>query len=175
MRYHRIPTRLVLSVMLATLVACGSDSPTAPSEAEPTSLVLELSVVPPLGAARTGLDIEGRPPAQNSQVTVMARLTVHGFLTEAAADVRVFDGDTLLHEQALELPLGIPEGGTFDYRNLALQFRYEIRPKDILVIQLSARGRDSDGLEVFASTEVMLTTGNLLRLPAAKTMKHCAY
>ncbi|MCA9732484.1 MAG: hypothetical protein H6696_12870 [Deferribacteres bacterium] len=52
-------------------------------------------------------------------------LSIHGYLTQAYAFSR--------HHQIF----GIPENGTSDYRNMALQFRYDQNNKNIVVIQLS--------------------------------------
>lgn len=54
-----------------------------------------------------------------------SKLAVHGYLSQAYA---VTDGYQLF---------GIPEDGTTDYRNLALQFLYAVDPKDAIVIQFS--------------------------------------
>ena len=51
-------------------------------------------------------------------------LVVHGFLTQAYASS---DGNTIF---------GIPDEGTTDYRNAALQFRYSLTKKDQIVMQL---------------------------------------
>jgi hypothetical protein len=70
-----------------------------------------------------------------------SKLQVHGFLTQAYADASFADcppGLTCGPTES-ELNLGIPEGGTWDYRSMALQFRYEISPKDVMVVQLSSR------------------------------------
>lgn len=63
------------------------------------------------------------------------RFEFHGFLTQAYATSSFSD----LGPTPQEVILGIPEDGTSDYRFLALQFRYEISPKDIVVVQLSSR------------------------------------
>src|SRR4029078_364973 len=52
-------------------------------------------------------------------------LSVHGFLTQAYASS---NGNTLF---------GIPDDGTSDYRNAALQFRYKLTDHNSIVIQLS--------------------------------------
>lgn len=67
-----------------------------------------------------------------------SRLHIHGFLTQAYATADYLEGGTS-PRSADELALGIPEDGTFDYRFLALQFRYEMSPKDNVVVQLSSR------------------------------------
>lgn len=59
----------------------------------------------------------------------------HGFLTQAWADASFTDGGP----RADEVIIGIPEDGTTEYRFLAIQFRYQITPKDIMVVQLSNR------------------------------------
>ncbi|MEM7351532.1 MAG: hypothetical protein AAF657_12040 [Acidobacteriota bacterium] len=75
----------------------------------------------------------------------MSKLFVHGFLTQAYATGSFQNGrfPTMTGDPAgptaEELALGIPEDGTTDYRNLAIQFRYEITPQDIMIIQFSSR------------------------------------
>lgn len=59
----------------------------------------------------------------------------HGFMTQAFAVADYTDGGPTPNE----VILGIDEDGTSDYRFLALQFRYEISPDDLLVVQLSSR------------------------------------
>jgi len=54
-----------------------------------------------------------------------SKLSMHGFLSQAY--VRS-DGFQLL---------GIPEDGTADYRDMALQFRYAMSPRDTFIVQLS--------------------------------------
>lgn len=69
-----------------------------------------------------------------------SKFSIHGFLTQAYADQSYAEGplfDLAGGPSFSELALGIPESGTFDYRTLALQFRYEISPRDIMVVQLS--------------------------------------
>lgn len=70
-----------------------------------------------------------------------SKLAVHGFLTQGYADGSfVHNSDGLGNSPSLhELSIGIPEDGTTDYRQLALQFRYQMSPKDIFIIQLSSR------------------------------------
>lgn len=54
-----------------------------------------------------------------------SKLTIHGFLSQAYAN------------STGGIYLGIPQDGTTDYRNTALQFRYEYSSKDAFVIQFS--------------------------------------
>lgn len=65
----------------------------------------------------------------------VSKFQIHGFLTQAYATASFTDGGP----NSDEIAIGIPESGTTDYRFLALQFRYEIRPKDLMVVQLSSR------------------------------------
>ncbi len=67
-----------------------------------------------------------------------SKLQVHGFLTQAYAKAKFLKGGLDTPSQN-EVELGIPEDGTTAYRNLALQFRYEMTPQDIVVVQLSNR------------------------------------
>jgi len=74
----------------------------------------------------------------------LSKLTVHGYLTQAWATANFVDRPPLPDGSDPgptfdELALGIPEDGTFDYRTMALQFRYDISDKDVMVIQLSSR------------------------------------
>ncbi|MEM8997838.1 MAG: hypothetical protein AAGF23_23860, partial [Acidobacteriota bacterium] len=69
-----------------------------------------------------------------------SKFAIHGFLTQAYADQSFAEGplfDFAGEPSFSEASLGIPESGTFDYRTLAIQFRYEISPRDIVVVQLS--------------------------------------
>ncbi len=54
-----------------------------------------------------------------------SKLSIHGFLSQAYA---MTDGLQLV---------GIPEEGTTDYRNVALQFRYDMTSRDTLIVQFS--------------------------------------
>ena len=67
-----------------------------------------------------------------------SKFRFHGFLTQAYADASFLDGG-FSSPSANEQALGIPEDGTWDYRFLALQFRYQISPKDLMIVQLSSR------------------------------------
>jgi hypothetical protein len=80
-----------------------------------------------------------------AQDTAKSKLEVHGFLTQAYATGSLVEGrfpnpdgspaGPTFSEQAI----GIPEDGTFDYRNMAIQFRYAMSDKDVMVMQLSSR------------------------------------
>ncbi len=68
----------------------------------------------------------------------LSKLSIHGFLTQAYATSSLSKGG-LFSPTTDELILGIPEDGTFDYRAMALQFRYQITDKDVMIVQLSSR------------------------------------
>ena len=63
-------------------------------------------------------------------------LQVHGYLTQGWG---IADGGTFL---------GIPEGGTADYRNLAIQFRYALGDQDNVTFQFSHRRLGSNPIIV---------------------------
>ena len=92
-------------------------------------------------ASQSGSAKEGSQPDSGSSGSpnFLSKLQIHGFLTQAYATAdfvdRVGTADPTFDEEAL----GIPEDGTFNYRTMALQFRYEITPKDVMVIQFSSR------------------------------------
>ncbi len=78
------------------------------------------------------------PPAESSEKTGFfdnEKLQFHGFLTQSYAEARFLEEEPIGTERIL----GIPEDGTTDYRNLAIQLRYAMSPKDIVVVQLSHR------------------------------------
>ena len=58
-----------------------------------------------------------------------SKFQIHGFLSQAWAKT---DGEQYL---------GIPEDGTTDYRNLALQFRFQVADRQALVLQLGHESR----------------------------------
>ena len=82
---------------------------------------------------------DGAEPGKKS------KLQVHGFLTQAWATGSNLEGRFPLPNGEPagptldELSLGIPEDGTTSYRNMAIQFRYEISEKDIMLVQFSSR------------------------------------
>ena len=84
-----------------------------------------------------GVAVSGSAMAQDA-ADQRSKLQVHGFLTQAYAKANFLSGG-LATPTASEIELGIPEDGTTAYRNLALQFRYEISPQDIVVVQFSNR------------------------------------
>lgn len=68
------------------------------------------------------------------------KLEIHGFLTQAWGEASFVSGpltDALGSPTGVERDLGLDEDGTFDYRSLALQFRYSITDNDIMIVQLS--------------------------------------
>ncbi len=96
-------------------------------------------------AAGSGAGAPASDTAASPGSGPLSKLQIHGFLTQAYATAS-FVGNRIPLPGGSdpgptfdETALGIPEDGTFDYRNLALQFRYEMSPKDIMVIQFSSR------------------------------------
>lgn len=77
----------------------------------------------------------------------LSKLQIHGFLTQAYADAKFTTGGFNSPTQD-EIVIGIPEDGTTDYRTLALQFRYNITPKDRMIVQLSSRALGSSPIAV---------------------------
>lgn len=96
-----------------------------------------------------------------------SKLQVHGFLTQAYAKAK-FLKRGLLSPSENELLLGISEDGTTAYRNLAIQFRYEMTPQDIVVVQLSNRSL-GDSLITDLEDEVELDWGFYERRIGADT------
>lgn len=84
-------------------------------------------------------------PASAQATDQKSKLEVHGFLTQAYATGTFVDGRFPNQDGSpagptfSEVSLGVPEDGTFDYRNMAIQFRYAISDKDIMIVQLSSR------------------------------------
>ncbi len=83
-------------------------------------------------------------PLPSRNLGNLSKLQIHGFLTQAFATAD-FVGDRIPFNGQdpgptfNEVALGIPEDGTFEYWNIALQFRYEITSRDIMVVQFSSR------------------------------------
>lgn len=75
----------------------------------------------------------------------LAKLQIHGFLTQAYAKAKFVNGGPSVNEIAI----GIPERGTTNYRNLALQFRYDMSDKDVFVVQFSSRALGDSPIQVF--------------------------
>jgi len=86
---------------------------------------------------------------QPSSNTGQSKFSFHGFMTQAYADASFTESPIIplpngtfgpaASPNGLEVAIGIPEDGTFDYRFLALQFRYDISEKDVFTVQLSSR------------------------------------
>lgn len=98
-----------------------------------------------------------------------SKLQVHGFLTQAYAKADFLKGGPLsISPTENELLLGINEEGTTAYRNLAIQFRYEISSQDIVVVQFSNRSL-GDSLITDLEDEVELDWGFYERRIGADT------
>ncbi|HEX2645199.1 MAG TPA: hypothetical protein VHU81_19530 [Thermoanaerobaculia bacterium] len=95
-------------------------------------LVLLAGLAPPLSAGT--VDPAQDPAAEEAEDEKEGpKFSFHAYLSQAYA---MSDGHQIF---------GIPEGGTTDYRNIALQFRYEMTPRDIVVAQIAhdRRGRST--------------------------------
>jgi hypothetical protein len=75
--------------------------------------------------------------------TLADRLSIHGYLTQAYA---ISDSHQVV---------GIPHGGTFDYRRAALLFRFKGTPNDAFVVQLASRELGDSPIDALTS-EVQL-------------------
>lgn len=95
-------------------------------------------------------DADQPAPEPEKVPTGLQKLTVHGFLTQGWADASFLDTPPgVASPTGVELALGIPEGGTTDYRFLAIQFRYAMAPKHNFVLQLSSRRLGMSPVELF--------------------------
>lgn len=142
-RLVRITQTTALALLLATPVLAGDSSSTASAssgDSTTSSVDSTKSASRSAGESRSGSAKSAAQPAGSpSTSNFLSKLQVHGFLTQAYATTQFVDRvgttDPTIDEEAI----GIPEGGTFDYRTMALQFRYEVSPKDVMVIQFSSR------------------------------------
>ena len=75
-------------------------------------------------------------PVLLTTLSAQSKLNIHGYLTQAYA---ISDGNKIF---------GISPHGSADYRNLALQFRYDANPSNTIVFQFSH--------ERLGSTPIML-------------------
>lgn len=126
------PLAIGIMTVLFALPAAASSSAESDSTAESAELLDE--------EAADSEDASGSGAVQDSSAggdipAVLAKLQVHGFLTQAWAEADFVDGGPT----ANEIAIGIPERSTTNYRFLALQFRYEMTPKDTFVVQFSSR------------------------------------
>ena len=96
----------------------------------------------PMPASAQGSSDSGGP---------LSKLSVHGFLSQAYATANLSESTApfVITPTLDELSLGIPDGGTSAYRTMAIQFRYDISTKDVMIVQFSSRALgDSPILEV---------------------------
>lgn len=117
------------------------------------------------GTADDDSEPESAPPVPPAPSGPLSKLSVHGFLTQAWADANYTDvpvgplppppagpggvGPLGPSPDLVEIVLGIPEGGTTNYRDMALQFRYEMSEKDVFVVQFSSRTIGTSPLQDF--------------------------
>lgn len=131
-----IVTLTALCVFQGSLLADQGVGPSGKSNAEASA---KANAESDLAASLQG----GQTASKDSGF--LSKLQIHGFLSQAYAEAEFVEGRFPAPDGSPagptqdELNLGIPESGTTDYRNLALQFRYDISPKDTMIIQLSSR------------------------------------
>lgn len=93
-------------------------------------------------------DVDSDAAAQTSTSSsiggMQSKFQIHGFLTQAYAVADFTTGGP----NSDEIAIGIPEQGTTDYRFLALQFRYQMTDKDLMVVQLSSRALGESPIEL---------------------------
>ncbi len=144
---------LVLGVLVLLSGAPGFADPSSGLEA-----ALDDAIDSATGAAGEDDDSEtgGSATAPSTAgAGLLSRLSVHGFLTQAWADADFTEvpvgpsGPLGSSPDLFEIFLGIPEGGTTNYRDLALQFRYDISDKDVFVVQFSSRAIGTSPLQEF--------------------------
>ncbi|MEM9765000.1 MAG: hypothetical protein AAF968_21265 [Pseudomonadota bacterium] len=129
-----------LAALMSGGVAWGED--TQASLSEHAARVLK-------GETASAAGSSPRQQADNTSGAVtnaLSNLTIHGYLQQAYATADFASGG-LVVPSADEVALGIPEDGTFSYRNVALQFRYDITPRDVMVVQLSNRALGESPVE----------------------------
>lgn len=76
-------------------------------------------------------------PFTASAASIDEKIKIHGFLSQAWAKT---DGEQYL---------GITEDGTTDYRNIALQFRFQVADRQSLVFQLGHESRGQAPIDAF--------------------------
>jgi hypothetical protein len=76
-------------------------------------------------------------PSMAGAAEIDSKIQIHGFLSQAYART---DGEQYL---------GITEDGTTDYRNIALQFRFQIADRQSLVFQLGHESRGESPIDAF--------------------------
>lgn len=151
-RNHQPDVRILLTLtVIVSLLAVPSFGESQGTE-EPGDFASEIeelaadSVASPAGSSSATTDQPASEPSEPRERGPLSKLSVHGFLTQAYAKADYVDmplaadgtpvGPTPTGE---EIAIGIPEEGTFNYHFLALQFRYQITPKDIFIVQFSSR------------------------------------
>ena len=82
-------------------------------------------------------------PAGKRSNSLLQGLSIHGFINQAFAISDPVEFDASVNERLSPTPeeivLGIPDSGTTDYRNAALQIRYQLNRKHSVAVQLSHR------------------------------------
>lgn len=124
---------LFASALLAALLAFPSLGETVASES--VEAETETALDTEASSESSSQDTPEAVAAAAVRASFLDKLQIHGFLTQAYAEASFVD----VGPSSNEVALGIPEDGSSAYRFLALQFRYEISSKDIVVVQFSSR------------------------------------
>lgn len=146
-------------VLLATILITAAPLTAAPeSDSTVSPTTTEMAAAVTAAAASVAADQDDDVSDEVDEAASsgpLSKLTVHGFLTQAWAEADFLDGRLPLPDGSdpgptfEELSLGITEDGTSNYRNMALQFRYQISPKDVMVVQLSSRALGNSPIAEF--------------------------
>ncbi|NJL26744.1 MAG: hypothetical protein HC897_02145 [Thermoanaerobaculia bacterium] len=146
---RRVFAFLAITLTISAPLAASSESATST-----TTSSAQIAAAVSAAAASVAASDAGEE-AQSSNQGPLSKLTIHGFLTQAWADTTFLDGrlpnpdGTPAGPTFEELSLGITEDGTSSYRNMALQFRYQISPRDVMVVQLSSRALGNSPIAEF--------------------------
>ncbi len=141
---RKIGSKVGVVTLVVALLGSAIPAAATPAEVEAEAEVSdEGSSGPMQDEEDSGSDRPAEPPP--TLAGPLSKLQVHGFLTQAWATASFQDGGFPQPDGSPPLPtddelvLGIPEDGTTDYRFVAIQFRYQMTDKDIMIIQLSSR------------------------------------
>ena len=137
---------LILVLAMVLFVSPGTAGAASDAAPEATATATEENADDASAQDEEGGSMNAQEPASAPGYRgPLSKLFVHGFLTQAFATGSFVGGrfDVAPGVPAgptpEEISLGIPEDGTTDYRSVAIQFRYEISPRDIMIIQFSSR------------------------------------
>lgn len=140
--YHKTTAGLLVAFILGVgfLAPTTSADTDSNSEANATAGIDSSAESEATAGAETAAEVQTDTPSDAGATAIrgpLSNLAIHGFLSQAYATAKFAEEGT--GPLGNEISIGIPEDGTTDYRKLALQFRYEISPRDIMIVQFSSR------------------------------------